>query len=219
MGFIYDRRRIQTRQLYAELALVDRGRKTIKVEFRGKELNFHGFNRNPFMVAFAPRRPGRRKTFDFTLVNVHLYYGAAGGRKLRNRLLEVMALTKWAQKRTNTKTVYDDNIILLGDMNLPSLKSRDLIYRALKRRGLSLTKYSTDVDKEGTNLSGSHPYDQIAISPQKTGQDYTGETGVFDFDSALFPDLYDEGRGLKRLRAYLKYYISDHRLLWAAFKA
>ena len=37
--------------------------------------------------------------------------------------------------------------------------------------------------------------------------------GVFDFDMALFRDLW-ESRSQAEYRAYVRYYISDHRSLW-----
>jgi hypothetical protein len=40
---------------------------------------------------------------------------------------------------------------------------------------------------------------------------------VFDFDNALFRDLYED-RGLKPFLAYARYHISDHRPLWVEFK-
>ena len=38
---------------------------------------------------------------------------------------------------------------------------------------------------------------------------------VFDFDRVVFEDMYEE-RGLKSFRAYVRYYLSDHRPIWAA---
>ena len=40
--------------------------------------------------------------------------------------------------------------------------------------------------------------------------------GVFDFDGALFKTLWDS-RGRRDFLAYLRYYVSDHRPLWAEF--
>ncbi len=37
--------------------------------------------------------------------------------------------------------------------------------------------------------------------------------GSFDFDGALFPDLYDN-KGDIQHRNYVRYYISDHRIKW-----
>ena len=40
--------------------------------------------------------------------------------------------------------------------------------------------------------------------------------GVFDFDGALFKTLWDS-RGRTDFLAYLRYYVSDHRPMWAEF--
>lgn len=45
---------------------------------------------------------------------------------------------------------------------------------------------------------------------------FTGQSGVYDFDGALFRTLW-EGRPLKDFLAYMRYYVSDHRPLWAEF--
>jgi len=218
MAYIYDRERVRPTELFAELALVDRQRRSVKVEFKGKTRLFKGFNRNPYIVSFA-RVGGKGRGFAFTLVNVHLYYGAASGVKFQDRLLEVKALSDWARKRSRAKTVYNDKIILLGDMNLPALTKEDPIYNTLRRRGLHLTDYTSNVDHNGSNLDGKRPYDQIAFIPEKTMKDYRGVCGIFDYDRVTFARLYDGGRRIKDFRAYLRYYVSDHRPLWAAFRA
>jgi hypothetical protein len=40
---------------------------------------------------------------------------------------------------------------------------------------------------------------------------------VFDFDNALFRDLFND-RGVKPYLTYARYHISDHRPLWAQFR-
>ena len=40
---------------------------------------------------------------------------------------------------------------------------------------------------------------------------------VFDFDGALFPDLWD-ARPPTQFLAYSRFHISDHRPLWAEFQ-
>jgi len=39
---------------------------------------------------------------------------------------------------------------------------------------------------------------------------------VFDFDGAIFGDLW-QARGRDDFLAYVRYYLSDHRPLWAEF--
>jgi len=94
----------------------------------------------------------------------------------------------------------------------------DPVFSVLKRFGLLLTEHSTEI---GATLPGEpnetaeeiRHYDQIAFFPG-TKSLFTGRTGVFDFDSAVFPKLWDE-RGRKDFNAFVRYYLSDHRPLWA----
>ena len=92
----------------------------------------------------------------------------------------------------------------------------------LKKQGLQLTEHSTEI---GTTLKSSsatatlkevNHYDQIAFFP-KLGAHYTKSTGVFDFDEVIFRSLWQQGSHAN-YNKYLRYYISDHRLLWAKFK-
>ena len=46
---------------------------------------------------------------------------------------------------------------------------------------------------------------------------FTGATNVFDFDGALFRDLWQKRPGSPFL-SYVRYHISDHRPLWAEFR-
>ena len=45
----------------------------------------------------------------------------------------------------------------------------------------------------------------------------TGNQSVFDFDKAVFPDLWNGGSGKKNINAYVKYYLSDHQPMWMEF--
>ena len=38
--------------------------------------------------------------------------------------------------------------------------------------------------------------------------------GVFDYDAVIFSDLWKDGTNLKNFKAYLRYYLSDHRPMW-----
>jgi hypothetical protein len=59
--------------------------------------------------------------------------------------------------------------------------------------------------------------DQIAFFPGSTKTRFTGATNVFDFDCALFADLWQERPGSPFL-SYVRYHISDHRPLRAEFE-
>jgi hypothetical protein len=79
---------------------------------------------------------------------------------------------------------------------------------------LHLPQHSTEA---GSSISTDSHYDQIAFFPGQTQAEFTGKAGVFDFDGALFATLW-ETRGRDDFLAYMRYYISDHRILWAEFQ-
>lgn len=58
---------------------------------------------------------------------------------------------------------------------------------------------------------------QIMFFPGPTKDRFTGNSGVFDFDGALFCRLW-ETRTKKQFNAYMRYYISDHRPMWVEFR-
>ena len=97
---------------------------------------------------------------------------------------------------------------------MPEIGPADPIYRALTSRGLVIPEHATIVG--GSSLGGHFHYDQVAVFPGPT-QDRVEGIGVFDFDTALFRELW-ETRPETSFRAYMRYYVSDHRLLWAEFK-
>ena len=67
----------------------------------------------------------------------------------------------------------------------------------------------------GTSLQGHKHYDQVAFFPGETSE-FADRVDVFDFDNAVFADLY-RSRPLKQFLGYLRYHLSDHRPLWAQF--
>lgn len=213
LGYLFNTKRIVPTGLAAELAIRGYERKEIKIEIGDvtEETEFEGFNRNPYMVSFIA------DGFDFTIVNVHLYWTV-----YMVRLLETQALAEWAKKRVKKPSPPHDDIILIGDFNMPRAEKGDKIYDTLVNKGLGIPKHATEL--VGSNLAGDKDYDEMAFFPSRTKEDFTGRMGVFDFDKVLFPDLWaqtDMTEGLyeqkKRFFQYIRYYISDHRPLWAEF--
>jgi hypothetical protein len=48
---------------------------------------------------------------------------------------------------------------------------------------------------------------------------FSGSCNVFDFDGALFQDLWnDPQRTETQFRAFTRFHLSDHRPLWAEFQ-
>jgi hypothetical protein len=68
----------------------------------------------------------------------------------------------------------------------------------------------------GRLFATNRQYDQMAVFPGPM-EEAVEQLGVFDFDGAVFRDLWGEGKRQTRFRSYVRY-LSDHRPLWAALK-
>jgi endonuclease/exonuclease/phosphatase family metal-dependent hydrolase len=207
-AFLYDLDRVVPTGLAAELAMRGYQRTTIVIEDVEVPGGFPGFNRNPYIVGFAAGN------FQFFLVNVHLYQTSFAIRQL-----ETMALGQWAKRRVGKDHPPNNDIILIGDFNMPRVRPGDKIYDQAAEYGLTFPAHTTNL--VGTNLAGDSDFDQLAFFPSRTTEDFTNRMGVFDFDNALFKDLYqrcvdEEDRA--PFFQYCRYYISDHRPLWAEFR-
>ena len=172
-----------------------------------KEYVFNGFDRTPYLATFTAG------SFVFSLVNCHSFFGDDSQASMDRRTLETLAVARYTDLRRKSRYAATRDVIALGDFNLPKISLDDPIYRALTRRGLEIPEHSTEV---GSAIASDSHYDQIAFFPGETQQDFV-RSGVFDFDGCLFTDLWDD-RGEKDFMAYARYYISDHRPLWAEFR-
>lgn len=201
LAFIYNSEKITLLQEVAELSIPPSDFKHIKLP--GVSTKFDGFDRAPFMVSF------RVKNYSFVLLNVHLYFGDdSESASIDRRCLEAYAVARWADLRGKSKYAYTCNVIAMGDFNLPKVDETDPVYKALLGRGLQLPEHTTKIF---SNISNDKAYDQIAFLPGL--QMRIIAHGVFDYDNALFSDLYTS-RTAAEFRAYLRYYISDHRPMW-----
>jgi endonuclease/exonuclease/phosphatase family metal-dependent hydrolase len=207
LGFIYDTRRVQRLQLAGELVILKNERQSVTVPYNNQPTvaRFSGFNRNPYLAAF------RCGQFTFTLANVHILFGS-GKRGFLRRIAEVYNLAYWAHTRVTKRSekTFDHDIILMGDFNIPKANTTDRVGRQLLAYGMNLTAHSSQT---GTNLAGTNHYDQIAFHPAHTGNKYTGQSGVFDFDKALFKHIWEDHR--QHFSGFTKFHISDHRLIWS----
>ncbi len=207
LGFIYDTTRVQRLQLAGELVILKNERKSVNITYNNQTVTakLTSFNRNPYLVSF------RSGQFTFTLANVHILFGSGKSGYLR-RVAEVYNLAYWAHKRVTTKSerTFDHDIILIGDFNIPKANTTDRVGRQLLSYGMHLTPYGSQT---GSNLAGTDHYDQIAFHPAHTGNKFTGVSGVFDFDKAVFHEIYENHQG--HFTKFTNYHISDHRLIWS----
>lgn len=205
-AFIYDTGKVDLLEMVGRLSIPVSDLHYIKLT--GVEQEFRGFDRSPYLASF------QAGSFCFILANVHLYFGSDDPVDLDRRALEAYAVGRWADLRRNDPHAYASDIIALGDFNLPQVEPDDPIFKALTKRGLVLPEYATVVG--GSSLGGHKHYDQMGFFPGETSE-FNQRTGPFDFDNVLFRDLWNDSRPSSFL-AYTRYYVSDHRPLWAEFK-
>lgn len=117
------------------------------------------FARSPFLVAF------QSGWFRFSLCTAHLYYGAASGEKLKQRIAEIAALVKFFADRQDSVSKQEidhlgvvENYIVLGDFNVVSPEHETM--KALKSHGFVVPDA---IDGDKVRKLGDHFYDQIAV--------------------------------------------------------
>jgi endonuclease/exonuclease/phosphatase family metal-dependent hydrolase len=203
MAFLYDSAKLTALEEVGEIAFPPSRYKTIKLA--GIQQKFDGFDRTPYLAAFSAGRT------SLMLVNVHLFYGDEKPQSIARRSLETFAIAKWADLRKKSAFSFTRELIVLGDFNMPKSDPGDPIFKALTKLGLELPEHSTQI---ASNITADANYDQIAFLPETTKHCFTGVKGVFDYDTVIFPDLWQDGKNQKNFRAYLRYYISDHRPMW-----
>jgi endonuclease/exonuclease/phosphatase family metal-dependent hydrolase len=205
LTFIYDSRKVKLGEEVGEVAIPPS--ELDHIELPDSEQEFEGFDRNPYLALF------QAGSFLFELVNVHLYFGSESRASIDRRRLETLAVARWADQRRRSPYASTADIIPLGDFNLPKAQPGDPIYDQLTGRGLHVPTHSTQI---GSSIASDSHYDQVVFFPGETEAQFSGRIGVFDFDGALFRELW-ESRPLKDFLAFMRYHISDHRPLWAEF--
>ena len=204
-AFLYDSRRVTRLREVGRVAIPPS--QLPKIAVAGATTAFAGFDRGPYLASFESGG------FRFALLNVHLFYGSEAPADLDRRTLETFAVAWWADKVHRDKKSYVPEVIPLGDFNLPMAAPGDRIFDALVALGLTTPTHSSQI---GSAIASDNQYDQIAFFPGSTKDRFSGACNVFDFDGALFQDLWAQ-RTPTQFRAYTRFHISDHRPLWAAF--
>jgi endonuclease/exonuclease/phosphatase family metal-dependent hydrolase len=208
MTFVYDSARVTPLELAGEIAIPPSEHRFIQLP--GIVREFDGFDRNPYAGAF------RCGGFRFTLVNVHLFFGSDATADVERRALETFAVGRWADLERNSPNAYTADVVALGDFNMPKAEAGDPIFDALTARGLMIPEHSSEI---GSSIATDNRYDQIAFFPGRTRDDFV-EMGIFDFDGALFADLWDDpSRSREDFNAFMRFHISDHRIMWAQFRS
>ncbi len=205
MAFLYDSAKLTLLEKVGEVAVPPKD--LAKVKLPGVKLAFNGFDRNPYVGTWQAGNP------SFLLANCHLFYGSEKKPSVQRRSLETFAVARWAELREKSPFAFTRHIIALGDLNMPMAVPGDPIFDALTAKGLTLPGHSTKV---ASSVVSDAQYDQIAFFPAATQARFTGQKGVFDFDAVVFRDLWAQSQ--KNFKAYVKYYLSDHRPMWVELR-
>ena len=208
MAFLFDGKLLKPLEEIGEIAFPPSSFSAIHLP--GNPARFEGFDRTPYLAAFGFGRS------SFVFVNVHLYYGEDKPASIERRQLECYAVARWAWMRQKSHFSFTRELVALGDFNMPKSEPGDPIFDALTRLGLQVPDHSTQI---ASSISSDANYDQIAFLPGTTTRTFTGMKGVFDFDTVVFPDLWQGGANRKNFLAYLRYYLSDHRPMWVQLTA
>ena len=211
IAFLYDRRKVSTTGLTAELVLPSaRGAKKQPVQFA----------RTPYVAGF------HAGWAYFTLATVHIYYGkgvAADPRRLQEITDLATTLAKGARELSSApqyepdKPAGNGNLLILGDFNI--FNRKDATFEALKKAKFVVPEGLQEIP--GSNVDKNKHYDQIAYLKQLTRMSATGQAGVFDFYKYVFNDesQYAAERGRKggTFKAWRTYQMSDHLPMWVEF--
>jgi endonuclease/exonuclease/phosphatase family metal-dependent hydrolase len=216
IAFVFDRRRVQFRNVTGQVVLPKS-----RIGVGDGEGDGLQFARTPFVVAF------QAGWFKFNLCAVHIYYGADSGEKLQRRIDEIRELARFFSKRQDREL---EDYILLGDFNIVSPEHQTM--QALEAEGFVIPE---NLKKERTNLRGDKHYDQIALKVQEKCLEI-GASGVLAFAASVYRDddedfaayvdhMSSDRRGAEEAaqRAYYAdtwrtWQISDHLPMWVQLK-
>ena len=204
-AFLFDTRKVSRLKEVGRLSIPPSDLSKIKLP--GTTTAFPGFDRGPYLASFESG------LFRFSLLNVHLFFGSPAVADVDRRTLETFAVAWWADRKHRDLRSYVPEIVPLGDFNLPKANPGDRIFDALCSLGLEVPPHTSQI---GSAIASDSHYDQVAFFPGPTRDRFTGATNVFDFDGALFRDLWQQRPG-KPFLSYLRYHMSDHRPLWTEF--
>jgi endonuclease/exonuclease/phosphatase family metal-dependent hydrolase len=157
----------------------------------------------------------RSGNFDFIVIATHTRWGDS----LDARQAELQLLADWIDVRFKSELVEDNDLIVMGDFNIPKLDDR--LFKALTSRGLRIPECLRELrvgDRviNGSNLGTDARYDQILHLPTLKDR-FTNEGGALDFfiSDARIKELFPSK---DYTRQQFSYQLSDHFPVWAQIK-
>lgn len=152
--------------------------------------------RSPFIASFSAG------SFDFVLITAHIRWGSSEAERIK----PLQLLADWIDKRRRDRDAIDQDIIVMGDFNIPSTRADDKLFQAISSKGLRMPPSLAGV--HGTNLAANKRYDQILYYQSHT-KSVTRFGGSLDYyagnHQALFPGMS---------KTDFTFQMSDHLPLW-----
>lgn len=230
LTFAFDRRKVNFRNIAGEIVL-PQDMLISKVELEGEKRLFAGkqFHRTPFFASF------QGGWFKFDICTVHIYYGAASGAKLRERIDEIGKIAEYLGDRADDALKQGKALILLGDFNIVHPEHKTMA--ALTDQGFVIPRTL----KRPSNLDRTKFYDQIVFKTSPQVIDYIEKTssnpknrnaGIFEIFDVLYTEDHFEqyrdaaaattnGKKATNDADLLDYYLdwrtyqfSDHKPMW-----
>ena len=184
VGFLFDTRRVTFTGL-ASHAEADRVR-------QGDEYQHVPWWRPPFMASFAAGR------LPFIVVATHVRWG----RTVPGREAEVAALAAWASRRSSERSFANQDLVLVGDFNLPSQHSP--VWGAFSPAGFAVP--AGLADDPGSDLVRGKRYDRV-LWKSRGGERFTGKAGTLDFYQGSHRELFP---GRRLTKEAFTFQMSDH---------
>ena len=194
MAYLFDKRAVVFTGLAAELD-------PARIETsNGDWLSDIKWHRSPYMASFSAG------SFDFVMIMAHIRFDLVS-----DRIRPLQLLADWIYDRRNSAYAVDKDMILLGDFNITTRRSKT--YKAITSKGLKMPK-SLGKRSIKTNLAKNKIYDQILHYPTHEDR-FTERAGSIDFydNDEESIEKYFPGQGLSKEKFTRQ--ISDHLPLWA----
>jgi exonuclease III len=199
LAFVFDVSRVTLSGLACELVVAAENAGI------GPQVLAGQFTRTPYAVGFS--RAGAR----FTLVTLHVVYGATAA----DRIPELTEIARWLADWADKGDVWGTNLIALGDFNID--RQGDPLYVAFTSTGLRppdplnfVPRTVFDNPDPAAPPDHRHFYDQIAWFTGTPQRNMTyANAGMFNFDTGLIP---------ADSTVQLSWRISDHFPLWSEFQ-
>lgn len=220
MAFVYDSRKVAFKGLAGELVLPP---------IKGSDGSLKPssqFWRTPFLCGF---QVGWAR---FMLATVHIAWGEDKAEPAV-RVNEIRQVAQFLKARTEDKTAWARNLILLGDFNI--FEPENATFRELTEAGFVIPK---ELQRQPSSALGARHYDQIAFRVRPGHLETAGRAGVFDYYKTVYRDSAEDeeayrpyfqapkgGKAPKEIKQknYYKTYwrthqMSDHLPMWVELK-